>query len=1007
MNATHADLSWLSNPEVFAVNRKNAHSDHLYYETPEQARTQAAMPLRQSLNGTWYFSYAKNPSLRVKDFYKADFNCRSFDKIQVPGHIQLQGYDTMMYINTQYPWDGTEYMRPPQVSQDYNPVGSYVRYFEVNENLKGKPLSISFQGVEIAFYVWLNGHFVGYSEDTFTPSEFQLDDYLQPGENKLAVEVYKRSSASWIEDQDFWRFSGIFRDVYLYAVPQTHVEDLRVKSTLDEAYVNGNLEITARLSGRLSGNVTAVLEDAQGSVVYTETLPAAAEVSFRSVLPSVKQWSAEEPNLYQLYLQVTGEDGSVVEAIPVDVGFRTFEMKNGVMHINGKRILFRGVNRHEFNYKRGRSITEEDMLWDIRFMKRHNLNAVRTCHYPNQSLWYKLCDRYGIYLIDETNLESHGSWQKLGQLEPSWNVPGSNPEWQACVLDRANSMFQRDKNHPSILIWSLGNESYVGTCLENMTKFFHEADDTRLVHYEGCFWNRDFAHISDMESRMYAKPQEIDEYLASRPEKPYISCEFLHCMGNSGGNLNLYMELEEKYEQYQGGFIWDYLDQAVLHVNDQGEEYLSYGGDHDERATDYEFCTNGLVYADRTVSPKAQEVKAWFSNVKLFPDEKGVSVKNENLFITTEGYDFVYRVLRDGVKIFEGQTKLVVPAGQKQYFELPFPQVTAAGEYIYEVSMILPQTTDWAEAGYELCFGQHVRTIAGEKVKCDKPLQVIWGDVNVGVKGEGFHIHFSRAEGGMASLRYDDVEMIPRAPKTTYWRALTDNDRGCKHGFDRGQWMAAGLYQKMVDFRVTEGATEVTVTMDYELPTVPVAKQTVSYTVTGDGAIRVDATYFGQEGLPTLPAFGMNFKLKERYHNFRFYGCGPEENYWDRMDGAKLGIFSGTAAGNLSRYMIPGECGNRMGNRWLTVTDDNGFGLRFEAEDVPFESSVLPYSCYELEQAMHAYELPKAHYTWVRIMACQMGIGGDDSWGAPVQRRYWLESNVDRKLVFTIRKAES
>ncbi len=1006
MNATQAKLSWLSDPEVFAVNRKSAHSDHLYYETAQQARRQGDMPLRQSLNGTWRFSYAKNPSLRAKDFYQDDFDCSSFDYIQVPGHIQTQGYDEMMYINTQYPWDGTEFLRPPQISETYNPVGSYVTWFTLNENLKGKPVSISFQGVEIAFYVWLNGEFVGYSEDTFTPSEFDLTPYLRDGSNKLAVEVYKRASASWIEDQDFWRFSGIFRDVYLYAVPATHVEDMFVKATLDEQYVDGRLDICAKLSGNVSGKVTAILEDADGNVVYTETADASEDVRFQATIPAVKQWSAEVPNLYQLYIHVTDTEGNLVEAIPADVGFRTFEMKNGVMHINGKRILFRGVNRHEFNCKRGRSITEEDMLWDIRFMKRYNLNAVRTCHYPDQSLWYKLCDRYGIYLIDETNMESHGSWQKLGTCEPSWTVPGSRPEWQACVLDRANSMFQRDKNHPSILIWSLGNESYAGSCHAAMTEFFHQADDTRLVHYEGCFWNREFDFVSDMESRMYAKPQEIDEYLAAKPAKPYISCEFLHCMGNSGGNLNLYMELEEKYEQYQGGFIWDYMDQAVLHTNDQGEEYLSYGGDHDERATDYEFCTNGLVYADRTVSPKAQEVKAWFSNVKLFPDENGVAVKNENLFITTACYDFQYRVLRDGVKIFESEpVKLVVEAGEKTYFELPFPEVTAAGEYTYEVSMLQPADTDWAEKGYEICFGQYVKTIAGEKKACTKPVQVIWGDVNIGVKGEGFHVHFSKAEGGIASLRYDGIEMIPRAPKTTYWRALTDNDRGCKHGFDRGQWMAAGLYQKMVDCHVTEGDNEVTVTMDYAIPMVPVVKQTVSYTVTGDGAIRVEATYFGQEGLPSLPAFGMNIKLKEKYHNFRYYGYGPEENYWDRMDGAKLGIYDGNAMDNLSRYMIPGECGNRMGTRWLSVTDDNGFGLRFEAEETPFESSVLPWSCYELEQAMHVYELPKPHYTWVRILACQMGIGGDDSWGAPVQRRYWLESNVDRKLVFTIRKA--
>ena len=1004
MEMTVPQLNWLENPEVFAVNRKQAHSDHAYYETMAEARAEGPMPLRQSLNGGWYFAYASNTDAVNWDFVKEDVDCRGWNTIQVPGHIQTQGYGQMQYVNTQYPWDGQEYLRPPQISKTANPVGCYVCYFTLEEALQGKPVSISFQGAEIAMYLWLNGHFVGYSEDTFTPSEFALDEYLVAGENKLAVAVCQRASASWIEDQDFWRFSGLFREVYLYAVPGIHAEDLQIRSTLVDGYTVGLLNIKASFVGGLKGSVTASLEDLDGTVVYTETQPLGEQVQFAGKIPGVKPWSAEVPNLYRLYLTVLDEAGTVVEVVPQDVGFRTFEMKDGVMLINGKRILFRGVNRHEFNCRRGRAITQEDMLWDIRFMKQYNLNAVRTSHYPNQSLWYKLCDRYGIYLIDETNLESHGSWQKLGQLEPSWNVPGSLPQWEACVLDRANSMYQRDKNHPSVLIWSLGNESYAGTCLESMSRFFHQADDTRLVHYEGCFWNRDFAHISDMESRMYAKPQEIEEYLAGNPEKPYISCEFLHCMGNSGGNLNLYMELEEKFRQYQGGFIWDYIDQAVVHKNEQGEEFLAYGGDFEERPSDYEFCTNGLVYADRTVSPKAQEVKAWYAGVKLFPDENGVTVKNENLFRSTEGYCFLYRVLKDGIQIWEDSTTLVVQPGQQCYFSLPFPKPAEAGEYVFEVSMVLDADTIWADKGHEISFGQYVKRIAEEKVVPVKPVRVVRGDVNIGVHGEGFRVLFSKAQGGIASLCYDDVEFIIRTPRTTYWRALTDNDRGCQHGFDRAQWMTAGLYQKMTDCKVTEEEGSATITMEYALPTIPVTRQRVAYTVTGDGAVTVEATYFGQEGLPSMPAFGMQFRLQEQYRNFRFYGFGPEETYLDRRDGGRLGIFSGNAKDNMSRYMIPGECGNHVETRWLEVFNEAGVGIRFEAGETPFENSVLPYSCYELEQAMHDYELSDSHYTWVRIMGCQMGIGGDDSWGAPVQRRYWLDSNVDRVLKFTIRK---
>ncbi len=1004
MVTNKAELSWLADPEVFAVNRKCAHSDHLYYESIKEAEEMADMPLRQSLNGTWYFTYAKNPSLRVKDFYKKEFDCRSFDCIQVPGHIQLQGYDRCQYINTMYPWDGSEYLRPPMISEEYNPVGSYVKYFEVDENLKRKPISISFQGVEIAFYVWVNGEFVGYSEDTFTPSEFDLTDYLQEGENKLAVEVYKRSSASWIEDQDFWRFSGIFRDVYLYAVPKAHLEDLFVKSTLDKAYVNGQLEIQGRISGNLECTVTALLKDAKGHSLFRETVNGDSCFKIQGLIENVQAWSAEQPYLYQLLLLIKDAEGCLIEAVPVEVGFRTFEMKDGKMHINGKRIVFKGINRHEFNVNRGRAITEEDMMWDIRFMKQYNINAVRTCHYPNQSLWYRLCDRYGIYLIDETNLESHGSWQKLGVCEPSWNVPGNHEEWKACVLDRAKSMFERDKNHPSILIWSCGNESYAGTCIEAMTNYFHEVDDTRIVHYEGVFWNREFDHISDMESRMYAKPADIIEYLESNPKKPYISCEYMHAMGNSCGGMKLYTDLEEKYEMYQGGFIWDYIDQSVMRVNEQGEKVFTYGGDHDDRATDYEFCGNGIVYADRSVSPKAQEVKYLYANVKLIPDEHGVMIRNQNLFVSTDEFDFVYRILKNGRTIFEECRKISVLAGEDVYCGLPYPEMEGVAEYTYEVSMCLAENTIWAEKGHEVAFGQYIRKVTGCKKKSKKKITVVYGDVNIGVKGDGFHVMISKSEAGIASLQYDGVEYITRAPKTTYWRACTDNDRGVKHGFDRGQWMVAGLYQKLIDFKMSENDEEATFELVYELPTVPRTQQSVTYTINGDGEIRVEAVYHGQGGLPTLPAFGMEFKIKEKYNQFSYYGYGPDENYVDRMEGARLGIFHGTALGNVSKYLVPQECGNRVGTRWLSVTDGNGHGLCFASEDKPFESSVLPYSAYELEQAAHMEELPKVHYTWVRILADQMGVGGDDSWGAPVHDEFLLPSDVDRKLVFTIKK---
>lgn len=1000
MTAKEAKLSWLEDPEVFAVNRIPAHSDHTYFEKETEER-----PLRQCLNGSWLFSYAKNPSMRVERFYEDSYDCSGFDTIQVPGHLETQGYGRNQYINTMYPWDGEEFLRPPMVSKRNNPVGSYVKYFTLEEQMKGKRTFISFQGVETAFYVWLNGTFIGYSEDSFTPAEFELTETLREGENKLAVEVYKRSSASWLEDQDFFRFSGIFRDVFLYSIPRVHVRDIFVKAGLTDSYQEGTLEIRAELIGDIDDvTIEASLRDGDEKEIWNGNAEGKEEVFFKASGLAVLPWSAEEPRLYRLYLYVKNDEGQILEFIPQKVGFRRFEMKDRIMCLNGKRILFKGVNRHEFDPVRGRAITREDMLWDIRFMKQHNINAVRTSHYPNQTLWYELCDEYGIYLIDETNLESHGSWQKLGEVEPSWNVPGDRPEWKAAVLDRASSMFERDKNHPSVLIWSCGNESYAGTDIEAMSEYFHEKDDSRLVHYEGVFWNRKYDHISDMESRMYAKPAEIEEYLENDPKKPYISCEYMHSMGNSTGGMKLYTDLEKKYPLYQGGFIWDYIDQSLYRVNELGERVLTYGGDHDERATDYEFCGNGIVYADRKASPKAQEVKALYADIKLEPDEKGVKIINDSLFVSTGRYVLAYRLLKEDRCLYEAETETDVAPESEAYVNLTYPELPGTGEFIYEVSLRLKEDTLWAKAGHEISFGQYVKKTADNTEEKTYPLEIIRGDVNIGVRGRGFTAMFSKAEGGIASLCYDGVEYITRTPKLTFWRALTDNDRGAKNGFDAAQWMTAGLFYKLTDVDVQEQKDQVCVTFEYLLPTVPQTKAYVSYRVTGDGKIHVHALYKGTDGLPEMPAFGMDMKLKARYDRVRYYGRGPEENYLDRREGARLGVHSYQAADNLSAYLFPQECGNRMDVRWVEVTDADGQGLRFETEGVPFENSVLPCSAYELEAATHREELPKAHYSWVRILESQMGVGGDDSWGAPVHEEYRLSSDIDRNIKFTIQK---
>ncbi|MBU3215132.1 DUF4981 domain-containing protein [Clostridium estertheticum] len=998
-------LDWLSDTSVFAVNRIEAHSDHKYYLTKEEEAI-GEMDLRQSLNGNWKFSFAVNPSSRIKKFYEPEFDCHCFKDIEVPAHIQLQGYDKLQYINTMYPWDGHSELLPPEVSKEYNPVGSYVKYFDIDENIKGGPVYISFQGVENAFYLWLNGEFIGYSEDSFTPAEFDLTNYIKDGENKLAVEVYKRSTGSWLEDQDFWRFSGIFRDVYLYSIPETHIQDLFVKTDLDKSYKNAVLNLDLKIKGEINSTIDLELMDKDGIVVAKDIGTSLASIiSLDLNVNSVELWSAENPYLYTLFALIRGLDGKIVEVVSQKVGFRSFEMINKIMTINGKRIVFKGINRHEFNCRKGRAITKEDMLWDIKFLKQNNINAVRTSHYPNQTHWYELCDEYGIYLIDETNLETHGSWQKMGKIKPDWVIPGSKKQWLDIVLDRATSMLERDKNHPSILIWSCGNESFGGENIYKMSKYFREKDPSRLVHYEGVFQDRSFNETSDMESRMYAKVFEIEEYLNNAPEKPYISCEYMHAMGNSCGALHKYVELESKYQLYQGGFIWDYIDQFIIKKDKFNQEVMAYGGDFDDRPTDYNFCGDGIVYADRKPSPKVQEVKKLYQNIKLITGRDGVLVKNENLFIDTSDYILEYCLDLNGKEIYKDVITVIVNPCEEKYVRLKLPQVKTFGEYVLNVSFKLKNKNIWAEALHVVAFDQYVFDVEGtiDTKKLTK-IQVVHGDVNIGVKNDDFSVLFSKQEGGMVSLRYDGIEMITRAPMPIYWRAMTDNDKGTNHGFRCGQWLQASMFQSCIDVQVIEDDYSIIVEYTYALLAGIQAEVKIAYTVYSNGEIKVSCDYKGIKGMPELPIFGMAFKLSSDYDNFKWYGKGPEENYVDRLHGATLGIFEKSVKENVAGYIVPQESGNHTGVRWAKIKDKNRFGIEFEASKVPFELGVSPYTACELQNAYHHNELPRVNYTVVTIAAKQMGVGGDDSWGAPVHEEYLIDSSKDIHFEFIMRK---
>ena len=1042
------DVKKIHDPKFFKENCMAAHSDHVTYKNEAEAVEQNSS-FRLSLDGIWKFHYAKNDAQTIPGFEAEDYNCRPWDDIRVPAHIQMEGYDIPQYANIQYPWDGREDVWRDAVPTDFNPVASYVKYFTLPEGFVKNGLYISFQGVESGFALWLNGSYVGYSEDSFTPSEFDLTPYVKEGENKLALKVFKWTSSSWCEDQDFYRFCGIFRSVYLYTMPKVHVYDLKVQPVVAESLESADLVLDMEICGKaetveksaddakmqnvsakitLTGSRDDSKEGAAGSVsentIFSETISfqpnntsdtirftdtGAATVHFEQEVNHPNLWSAEHPELYTLTVELLDESGNCVEYISQNIGFRRFEMKDGIMTLNGKRIVFKGVNRHEFSSKTGRAVSKEEVLQDIITMKQNNINAIRTCHYPDASGIYELCDRYGLYMIAENNLESHGSWDAAshGLVPKDTIVPGDNMDWEPMMLDRVNSCYQRDKNHPAILIWSVGNESYGGKVIFDMSEKFRALDPYRLVHYEGIFNDRRYEGTSDMESQMYTSVENIKKFLAEHKEKPFICCEYTHAMGNSCGAMHKYTDLTDTEPRYQGGFIWDYIDQSILKKDRYGQEFQAYGGDCGERPTDYNFSGNGICYGgERDASPKMQEVKFNYQNISVAFEEHSFTVVNKNLFADTSEYQCIVILQKNGTVVKKQKMDTnVVPLSSGSY-EIPFV-IPEDAEYAVTVSFVLREDTFWAKAGHEVAFGQKVYKKEVKFAVPEKPLQVVRGKVNIGVKGDDFDCLFSLLNGGLVSYRYAGKEMIEKIPMPNFWRAPVDNDNGSMAPGRYAQWKIASMYISHrnggmfdnVPTTVEETEHSVTITYTYYMPTTPAAKCQVAYTVFGDGTVETKLTYDPVEGLPDMPEFGMMFKLNADYDNVEWYGYGPEETYADRRHGAKLGIYKNKAADNMAKYLVPQECGNKVGVRYAKVTDYKGRGLLFSGDELSF--SALPYTPHELENAAHPYELPQVHYTVVRVALAQMGVGGDDSWGAWVHPEYNID--VTKPLEFTFR----
>ena len=1032
------DYSQLKNPEFFKENRMDAHSDHVWYKNEEEyIRKESSF--RYSLNGKWKFFYAENVGGSPKDFMDADYDCKGWDDINVPAHIQMEGYDCPQYANVQYPWDGVDELSIDSIPTEFNPTANYVKYFNIPEGFDSDKVYISFQGVESAMALWMNGHYVGYSEDTFTPSEFDLSPFIVEGENKLAVQVFKWASGSLCEDQDFMIFSGIFRDVYLYTIPDEHVWDVRSECEISDDYSHADIELKLKTKNpvkvrfklydacnALIGNAAELDRDYDGKVSANRLISCTEEEVYDGCIVKIgidepKLWSAEYPNLYPLYIEVLDASDNISEMIVQKIGVRKFEICDNLMLLNGKRIMFRGVNRHEFCSDKGRVPSYENTRKDIITMKQNNINAIRTSHYPNDSVLYGLCDEFGIYLIAENNMETHGTWDRMAPGDYSRALPCDRDEWLECMLDRVNSCYQRDKNHPAVLIWSCGNESFGGKVIFEMSNLFRKLDTKRPVHYEGIYNDRRYNDTSDIESQMYTPPKSLKEFLKSNRKKPFILCEYLHAMGNSCGTMHEYTELMDSDPIFQGGFIWDYIDQSLTIKDRYGVEFQAYGGDYGDRPNDGNFCGNGIVYAkDRDPSPKMQTVKYNYQNIAVTFEENDFTVTNKALFTNTNEYLCVCTLAKDGVIIEKAENVISVEPLSSASFSLPFDIHKEPGEYAVTVSFLLKDDTLYAKKGHEIAFGQKVYKVAGtaSATKNSKP-RVVRGWANLGVKGDRFEMIFSGQYGGLVSYKYDGREMIQAPPAPNFWRTPNDNDIANLMPYRYAQWKIASMYasiktpsgneQFMAQYHepeIEETDEYIGITYSFFMPTTPASSCTLAYTVYSDGLVKIKLHYDPIRELCDMPEFGVIIKMDADYDNLKWYGNGPEETYSDRITGSRLGIYEKKVT-DLPKYLMPQECGMHTGVRYAYVTDNAGHGLKFMfSEDTQDECggmylSALPYSPHELENALHSTELPSPHYTYVRAAKAQMGIAGDNTWGATTHPEYLIDVSKPMDFEFS------
>lgn len=1011
-----ANENKIENSKLISENKLKAHATLYSFGNLEDAKKgdRDKSEYIQMLNGIWKFHYAENDQKTLGEFYKKQYNATEWDDIKVPSCWEMKGYGTPIYTNVVYPFP----VNPPYIERE-NPVGSYIKEFSIPEGWTKQDVILHFGGVSSAFYLWVNGEYVGYSQGSRLPAEFDISSFLKAGKNKLAVKVYRWCDGSYLEDQDHWRMSGIHREVFLMARPKVRIEDFAVRTRLDQNYQHALFQVRPEITNQHQKDLNnwmlkAQLFDANGKSVLSQPMeisvnriinewyPQRDNVYFGIMEQKVQnpvKWTAETPYLYTMVLTLKDSEGKVIEAVSSKVGFREVENKNGMLLVNGKAVKLKGVNRHDHNQKNGKTVSRANMKKDVELLKQFNFNAVRTSHYPNDPYFYELCDRYGIYVIDEANIETHG----LG------GYFSNQQEWNYSFMDRVIRMVERDKNYPSIIYWSLGNESGCGPNHAAAAGWVKDFDPTRLMHYEGAQGdhehpafvkpgsNKKVAYMAnptdpayvDVISRMYPTPQEL-EGLANSPyiKRPIMMCEYAHAMGNSVGDLQAYWDLVYEYPNLIGGFIWDWMDQGILQTDVNGRQYWAYGGDFGDKPNDSNFCINGIVAPDQTPKPALWECKKVFQPVQTTAfdlENYEFTIFNRHHFTNLSQYNLHWKIMADGKTIQDGE--LSAPEclpGNSVNIKLPVQKVNnkPGKEYVLEINYLLKETKLWADKGYEVAWDQFILpgSIATDTVKNKGKISIQEEEDICKIAGDGFQLQFNKSEGSLSSCKVNGEEILTQKLRPNFWRVPTDNDKGSKWMTKEVfAWKEAAKKMELIKWDIEHKDKKILLVGKYKIP-VDSSVLELKYEISPKGKLKVDMQIQKKNNTTWLPRFGMQCAISKDYSTLRFYGKGPHESYWDRKTGARLGFYSMKSSEIAYDYVRPQENGNRSDVRWLEITNKK-HALRIQGSP-SFDFSVWPYSMGNLENASHINELDKADAYIVNIDFKQFGLGGDDSWSS-------------------------